>query len=204
VGEDLDRAVFEVGRRPVHSVPSPTKRAQAGEGTHQGHRIMRGASPPRHCISRFQTANATLPAEARARAPRIAFPIPARRGAERRDGAGCLRGTPGVLRHAEALARRLASPCDRGRAPLGALPWRFMMAPVRASGFGISSEARAASSSRPGFDCPAGGSRASRDCGYEPPLSRGQAAAAERHSPLRHGPSPETPAMSGDDSRILS
>ena len=39
------------------------------------------------------------------------------KGAERRDGAGCVRDTPGRAHDAarQALARRLASPCDRGR-----------------------------------------------------------------------------------------
>ena len=79
-------------------------------------------------------ANASPPADhSRAGA---AFSSPRLRGAkpsfprgevERRDGAGCLRGTPGVPCdwHAGTLARRPAFPCDRERAPLGALLWRF-------------------------------------------------------------------------------
>ena len=73
------------------------------------------------------------PLTIRARAPRSPFPLARgkpsspRGGVERRDGAGCLRGTPGVPCdwHAGTLARRPASPCDRERAPLGALLWRF-------------------------------------------------------------------------------
>ena len=61
-------------------------------------------------------------------------PAPNEGWMERRDGAGCLRGTPGVLRHAEALARRLASPCDRERAPLGAPTVAILGLRVRASG----------------------------------------------------------------------
>src|SRR6266545_530659 len=84
-----------------------------------------------------------LPAERRARAPRLSFFLLPKRGAERREGANV------------ALAKRDRRACEARRAPcevrtpLGAPPWRFL-AGVRASVSGISSGIRRASSSQPG------------------------------------------------------
>jgi hypothetical protein len=65
-----------------------------------------------------------------------------------------------MTRHARALARRPASH-NAGRAPLGAPPWRFV-AGGRASVCGISSAARAASSSQPSHSAWRAGPRTSR------------------------------------------
>ena len=83
-----------------------------------------------------------------------------------------------MTRHAEALARRPASPCDRGRAPLGALPWRFLGLRVRVSGSGII--LRSACS-----DAPRGRVLVSGERLPCLPGLRLRAAAAERHSLLR-------------------
>src|SRR5438128_9295676 len=108
-----------------------------------------------------------------------------------------------MTRHAEALARRLASPCDRGRAPLGAPPWRFLGLRVRVSGSGII--LRSACS-----DAPRGRVLVSGERFPCLPGLRLRAAAAERHSPLRlwtvSGRRPSRAGMAGiwSNSGILS
>ena len=83
-----------------------------------------------------------------------------------------------MTRHAEALARRPASPCDRGRAPLGAPPWRFS-AVGRASVSGIVPRRPYSDAPRSRVMVPGGRFPEPPGCaGYEP-------VAAGRHSRLR-------------------
>ena len=193
-------AALHAGRAGSRRPPGPCPPAYRDHRLHRPH-----FSLPWPCDSTFRSRDAVCVRVE----PIVCHPPPNEGWMERRDGAGCVArrdareradaghpwravacGTPRRLRGA-------SRPLAIGDARLSALqPWRFMMAPVRASGFGISSEARAASSSQPGLGCPAGGSRASR--GW-----RLRAAAAERHS-LLHLPnvSGRRPSVSRDDSRI--
>src|SRR5438128_12271489 len=101
-----------------------------------------------------------------------------------------------MTRHAEALARRLASPCDRGRAPLGAPPWRFLGLRVRVSGSVIL--LRSACSDAPRSRVLVSGERF--PCLPRLPVTSRQPRNTTPRSAFRT--SPETPLMSEDDSNL--
>ena len=169
-----------------------TRRRQARRAWERASAQQRGAR--RHApllYSFLQLSNSTLVPAARLRPGCEIVPAPTRggRSADRRPGAAAP-GWACQTRHARALAKRPASH-DAGRAPLGAPPWRFV-AVGRVSVSGVSSAARAASSSQPGRSAWRAVPRASRGCGCEP----------HRGTPLRAPPSgspQKTPLMSKAD-----